>query len=112
MTDKLTADEFEEASKGWKLPEKHDDADEVSFYTVETDDPQALDDFLRLFAGQPKEPGERPESNSFLIKDDDGFVKTDGKFVIYTKTNGPYIYMMVNGHDLGGNITPLEVKNG
>lgn len=111
MTDKSLAEKFEEASKGWVLPAKNDEGSEVQYFTVETDDPQALDDFLKLFGG-PRGEGEEREFASYLVTDEYGdFAQIANAFVVYTKVNGPYIHQMISQHDLCRSIKPLEVSN-
>lgn len=97
MTEKLLAKEFEEASENWKLPEKHGDADEIQLFTIETDDPEALNKFLELF-------------NARLMRYDNGEFQQEGlDFLIYTKTNGPYVYQMVLANEtVGQNCRPFD----
>ena len=101
MTKKLLAKEFEEASKDWELPEKHNDVDEVQLFTIETDDPEALNKFLELFG-------------ACLLKCE-GETKfqqlADESFVIWTQTNGPYVYQMVLANEtVGQNCRPVDLN--
>ena len=99
MTEKLLAKELEEATKNWKLPEKHGDAEEIQLFTIETDDPEALNKFLGLFG-------------ACLLKceGDTKFQQTaDESFVIWTQTNGPYVYQMVLANEtVGQNCRPFD----
>lgn len=85
-------------SEGLNLPEKHDELEEVQLFSVESADPDALDAFLKLFG-------------AYLVRQDNGeFARLDTAYIIYTVTNGPYIYQMVMENDLGQNIKTLEFK--
>lgn len=101
LTNKLSAEEFERASKDWELPEKHNDTDEIQLFTIETDDPEALDEFLKLFGAH-------------LLKCKGGtkFQQlADESFVIWTRTNGPYVHQMILSNEtVGRNCRPLDLN--
>lgn len=101
----LTIEEFQDGmSDGLNLPSKNPEGGEMQFFLVETDSPNALDEFLRLF-------GSHEGVTSFLLKSGDEFVVVDGAFVIRAEVNGPYIYQMVLQNKLCKNIRPLEVDD-
>lgn len=99
MSNTLSVEDFQHGiSSGLNLPEKHDNTEEVQLFSVESPDPDALDNFLKLFG-------------AYLVRRDDGeFARLDTAYIIYTVTNGPYIYQMVMENGLGQNIKTLEFK--
>ena len=100
MDNKLSAGEFEEASVDWKLPEKNEDSSEVQLFTIETDEPHALDKFLKLF-GAHLVTCERGSKFQRL---------NDETYVIWTKVNSPYVYQMVLANEtVGRNCQPFDM---